>query len=298
MVYIPGNVPQNSDQLRSFLSEELNRIKGAVDQGDLGDFQSQIDDLQQQILTNTSDITQLQSDVAQLRIDVDANTSNIATLQTDVGNNTSSITTLTGRVDSNDIELADHETRITTLEDTPATTQNRYDPIEDHPDIYVLDGEAPSPLMWNAGDLINKPHPSTTRTLLAITEEEGLNISLSCTILFVPQSTLHNSWQLAVRMSYDLGGQYFIAARVNNGKVEVYQFIIDTFTLLGEYTPTLEPPFTLKLTAQGSNVTIEDDSVSHTWPTTLNTTGRFGYVSDYWNALPSAMSRNYIYSLL
>lgn len=221
MLYTPGNVPIDSENIGAFLTEELNRIK---------------------ISSNIND------------------------------------------------------DRISVLE----TLLDRYYPAEDHPAINLFDGPT-SNVMWNTGDFIQFT-AGATRSILTINFGLGTiaDVELLCTFLrFPPVGNVgNNAWPLAIRISGSGASQNAIIARANNGVIEVYELIAGAFNLLGNYAPTyFNPPYPISLKAVGTTVTIADSDGSANYVTALTTAGEVGYIQDFWNRIPTALSRNYIVAI-
>lgn len=203
-------------------------------------------------------------------------------------------------VDEKDLQsfLAEEANRIKIAinEIESSIIQPTYDPVESHPGISIIFGSAPTSVIYNSGEFIQSSH-STSVIYLALGTVNSADMSISATLLNFPTTTSNNVWPLAVRMQVAGNGSY-IGLRANGGLIQTFEVNNGVFNELGTaFVPNnVDTPFSIELKVVGTAVTVtEDDGATvHNSTTAVAGIGRAGYVVDFWNKIPTALSRNYI----
>lgn len=255
MAYIPGNVPTEDMHVKSFLTEELNRIKLGITSGSTEGLQAQIDDLDARITSNDGDILQLQTE----SIDYE---NRITTLE-----NASSggQTRYEPAEDHPDIELISGP-------DPSSVIWNSGDLIQ------KTDTDITRSLL--AISTLNVADVSLVVTLLNF--PSGINHS-SWPMCIRMQESGGTQYFVGLRANNNEIQVYELINDVFN--------LIDSFSLTGNS----DVPITLELKGVGGDITItESNGTTHASTTSLTAAGRIGYVTDYWPNISNALARNYI----
>lgn len=162
----------------------------------------------------------------------------------------------------------------------PVVPSLPYDPIELHPDWYLLEGHSKSKI--DADGLIIKTGGSTTDSAVCFTQAAGVDGWVEAVVEYQSGGTAEASFMMAMRIT---NGQTFVGVRNYTNKTQLYARLNGAFTMLGEYSQV--PIGTkLRIECNSNEVQLFINGVGQgiTTNTTVLTMGRIGFIARGWTS--------------